>query len=379
MDDWFGLYFQHVHFRQDRWLKVIALYWDQIYHLYNDETQTSLPRISPTEIALSSAGFVRPIVPSTTSIERAADQFITATSALDIASYRPGAAPRGISSWEFEESLASWKVSPPLVALLREMGWATDAGGNRLWMHDVLAQAYLLFLAGGVADELGAAPLADDSFYQSTAGLSASRLIAGMSSEPAPLMTSDEQRAYLVNLAITAVLPRDIDQYSVDKIIDFRNRYPGERAMFKQAVNDLVIESTQLESMRNREALLDHLRTRYEGRVAPALNSLDRAMRGQRMDTALGVMNIQVAAPAAVSSSLALLALHPAAPGAAAIGLGGLAIGVWKSAQQASRQKRTTLTQSPVSYLYHLREDLNPTSLAENVRQAIARFAPRRG
>ncbi|MEU0507570.1 DUF6236 family protein [Nocardia sp. NPDC005998] len=376
MDDWFGLYFQHVHFRRDRWLKVIALYWDQIYHLYNDETQTSLPRISPTELALSSAGFVRPITPSTASIERAAEQFIAATSALDIARYRPGVAP-GISSWEFEESLASWKVSPPLVALLREMGWATDAGGDRLLMHEVLAQAYLLFLAGGVADELGAAPLADDSFYQSTAGLSAKRLIAGMSSEPAPLMTSDEQRAYLVNMAITTVLPRDIDEYPVDKIIDFRNRYRGERAMFKHALNGLVIESTQLEGVRNREALLDHLRARYENRVAPALDSLDRAMRGQRMDTVLGVMNIQAAAPAALSSSLALLALHPAAPGAAAIGLGGLAIGVWKSAQQASRQHRTTLAESPVSYLYHLREDLNPTSLAENVRQAIARFAPR--
>jgi len=99
-------------------------------------------------------------------------------------------------------------------------------------------------------------------------------------------------------------------------------------------------------------------------------------MRGLRIDTMLGTMNVQPPAPAAAASALALLALRPSAGEAAAIGFGGLALGVGKSAQQARSSRDAALTASPVSYLYHLHRDLNPVGLAERLRHATARFTP---
>jgi hypothetical protein len=101
-------------------------------------------------------------------------------------------------------------------------------------------------------------------------------------------------------------------------------------------------------------------------------------MRGMRIDTVKSTMNVQAAAPAAVASSLAVLALHPSAAEAAAIGFGGLALGVWTSARGAAGTRDAALTASPVSYLYHLRHDLQPLDLAERLRQATACFSPPR-
>ena len=227
MDDWFGLYFQHVHFRQERWLKTTALYWDQLYHLYNDETETSFPRISASELALASAGVLRPVTPRPETIERTATQFMAATSTLAPASYQVWTAPAG-NDRDFEESLASWKVSRPLVELLGEIGWLRSGEGGRWVMRRELVQAYLLMLAGAVASEIGAAPLADDSFQQSAAGLTVRRLVDGLTGVPPGFVALDEQRVFLVNMAITTVLPRDIDRCPIEKIIDFRNSYPGD-------------------------------------------------------------------------------------------------------------------------------------------------------
>jgi GNAT superfamily N-acetyltransferase len=171
-------------------------------------------------------------------------------------------------------------------------------------------------------------------------------------------------------------LPRDIDGCPVSKIIDFRARYAGERARFNESVTRLITESEELTDIRDEHVLLDHLKASYDNQLGPALRDLERAMRGARIDTVTGAMNVQAAVPAAVASSLALLALHPSAAQAAAIGFGGLALGVWTSARRAAGTRGTALASSPVSYLYHLRHDLQPLDLAERLRQATAQFSP---
>ena len=377
MSSIFGLYYPHVHFRDDRWLKVAALYLDGLYHLYSNSAEITLPEISRTEIALAHGGFTKGIHPSQEIVDRTADRFIAAVSGTDLAQYRiPSGSP--VDAFQIDmgrAAIAAWKISPSLLDLLKETGVAHDLGGGRLAMEPGLVHAYLLMLGTELSTDLGASPLADNVPDHAAAGLTARRLLAGLREDAPPPVETEEQRSILVNLAITTVLPQDIDDCPVGKIVDFRARYAAERARFNEAVTHLVTESEQLEDIRDEQALLDHLKASYDSRIAPALADLEQALRGLRIDTVTGTMNVQAAVPT-VASSLAVLALHPSAAEAAAIGFGGLALGVWTSARKAGGQRDTTLKTSPVSYLYHLEHDLNPVDLAERLRRATARFSP---
>ncbi|MEV4582037.1 DUF6236 family protein [Nonomuraea jabiensis] len=375
MDNWFGLYYPHVHFRDDRLLKVVALYLDGLFHFTNVSALDSLPRISRTELALADAGFLRPVVPDVGSIERTAERFAAALAEIDLTGYRV-TSDNPVSAYDVDRALALWKVSPTLTDLLLEAGTAQRIGRGRLAIDPGLAHAYLLTLGDEFAPELGAFPLADDPFDQATSGLTARRLVSGMSGAPLPLGGQEEQRCLLVNLAITTVVPRDLRACPVHKILKFRTRYSGERARFRQAVTRLIEEATHSDGITDAEVLVAHLRATYDNHLAPALTDLRRALGGLRVDTVLGAVNIQAAAPAAAATGLALLAVQPSARDAAIIGAGGLALGLWRSARQSGAERQKALAASPVSYLYHLQHSLAPLSLAEQARAAVARFAP---
>lgn len=371
----FGLYYPHVHFRDEGWLKLSALYLDRLYHLYDNFAEITLPSITQTEMSLAVDDFTKAIRPSPEVADRAAERFLNAVSGTDLAQYRmPFDSP--VTADDFETALAAWKMPNPLADLLKETGVARDIGRGRLALDPGLVHAYLLTLATEMAVELGASPLAEEAYDQAAAGLTARRLVAGLREERLPLIEAEEQRSVLVNLAITTILPRDIDVCPVSKIIEFRARYAAERARFNDSVIRLITESEQLESIRDQQVLLDHLKASYDSQMAPALRDLQQALRGLRIDTVTGTMNVQAAVPAAAASSLALLALHPSAAQGAAIGFGGLALGVWTSARRTAGMRGASLAASPVSYLYHLQHDLGAVGLAERLRHAAARFSP---
>jgi uncharacterized protein DUF6236 len=306
---------------------------------------------------------------------RTAARFIEAISAIDLKGYRV-ATEAPVTSYDLRNALAAWKISSPLVELLAEAGSVRTVRDGRLAVDSRLAHAYLLTLGTEIAADLGASPLADDAFDHAAAGLSARRVAAGLGGTPLPLAAAEERVTALVNIALSVVVPRDFARCPVHKIIDFRRRYAGERARFNQAVSSLLADAPRLDTIHSESALLEHLRALYDTQIAPALDDIERAMRGLRIDTALGTVNTQTAVPTAAATSVALLALHPSASTAAAIGFGGLALGVWKAARDAGRSRTAALDASPVSYLFHLRHDLSPLSLAEQVRAVTARFTP---
>ena len=375
MENVFGLYYPHVHFRDDQWLKAAALYLDRLYHLYDNFAEITLDSLTQTEMSLALADFTKAVRPNPETVDRAAERFLDAVSGTDLTCYRvPFDSP--VTARDFETALAAWKIASPLVDLLKETGIARDIGRGRLGMDPGLVHAYLLTLATEMSAELGTSPLAEEAYDQAAAGLTARRLLAGLRGETMPVVEAEEQRSVLVNLAVKTVLPRDIAACPVGKIIEFRERYASERARFNESVTRLVTESEQLQGIRDKRVLLEHLQASYDSQMAPALRDLEGALRGLRIDTVTGSMNVQAAMPAAVAGSLALLAVHPSVAEAGAVGFGGLALGVWTSARRIGGTRKAALTASPVSYLFHLRHDLDPVSLAERLRQATARFSP---
>ncbi|TKK78981.1 hypothetical protein FDA94_36295 [Herbidospora galbida] len=377
MNSWFGLYYPHVHIRDAGWLKTVSLYLDGLYRFEDASAFDSLPRIGRTELALVGEGFLKSVTPPRAAVEQAADRFAAALAEIDLTRFEapPEMDPRAmIRPDELDQTLARWKIAPSLADLLLETSTARAAGEGRLTIDPVLAHAYLLILGTELAPELGAVPLADDAFGQAAIGVSARRLLTGLTGN-APRSAAEERRTLLLDLAITAAYPRDLRDLPVHRIIDFRERYAAERVRFRRALDSLIEEARHLDGIAEPQILADHLRVCYETQVAPAVRELDKAMRGLRIDTVLGTINVQAAAPAAVTGSLALMALQPSATAAVVLGAGGLAIGVWASARSARRQRGATLAASPYSYLFHLHHDLAPSAVVRLAYRSATRFS----
>ncbi|WP_405876703.1 MULTISPECIES: DUF6236 family protein [unclassified Streptomyces] len=379
MSDWFGLYYRHVHFEDERWLKLTALYWDRFYRFHVPQHTDTLPSISRTEIKLFEDKFLRDVVPQPWDVQQAAELLLQALDSIDLSRYSvlPTDAP-GLSA--LRDDLAAWKAPDWLIERLTGLGLAAQSTESlgRIQMHSTLADAYMLLLGSQAAPGYGAVPLTEDVFDHAGTARAARRLVAGVLGQSAPELEVDERAALLVNLSVAAVLPRDLDAIAVDRIIQFKRRYAGERARFRDAVDVMVTEAAQLDRITEREVLLDHLQTRFDTRIRPALEDLQRAMRGQRMETAWGAINVQVAAPPVMTSALAVLATQPSIEQSAAIGLGGFAIGVSAAALQHRRRREQELGASPMAYLHQLQTGLAPLSLTERVHAAARRLAPPR-
>ncbi len=367
---WIGLYYPRFRVRDERWLKLTALYWDRLYSLWPNR-QVEIGR---TQQDLKDSGFIRTMTPSFSSCDRAALEFAQVAIALDPVAFRVSSDPRHTVELEHLDNV---KMAGRLVEQMIQMGLAVHSDRYGVWMHPTLARVYLLLLGRYVAAECGACTLTDDETEHAAARVEAGRLLEGVLLEqPAQVSPQREQAALLVDLAVTTVIPRDLEEVPSSKILAFRERYAGERARFQEAVATLAKEIAELDGVRDHEMLLDHLRAHFETRIQPGLNDLKRALRGLGMEAAWGAMNVQVSAPVAVAGGLAAYALHPSASQAAVLGTGGLALGLWRTYQQRSQRRAETLAASQFAYLYRLETDLAPIALAERLRDALARFTP---
>jgi hypothetical protein len=386
----FGLYYPHVRFRDERWLKATALYWERMYRLFpEDEGYQTLPTVSTVEQEFADAGFVNEVHPGDSTLRNAAEHFAAVLGSLDLSQYRlddreltefrdefPGfAAPVG---WEnLLDYVADWKLEPDYFIELTKQRLAVR-NGPRLWMHPALAHAYLLVLGMELADDYGANPVSDEEVHHSAGGQDVRALVATCLADgtAAPSTEPGQYDAILINLAVATVLPRNLDAVQPEQIIRFRQKYAGERMRFRQKVEELLREAGELDRIRDQNVLVDHLQVCYDVELKPALVDLQKALRGGGVETMLSAMDVQVAVPAAAATGLAAFAVHPAAPVAAAFGGAGFALGLWKTAIRQRRERTTTLAQSPVAYLHHLQTDLAPAPLVERVRSAVARITP---
>lgn len=403
----FGLYYPHVRFRDERWLKTTALYWDRMYRLFpNGEYYDSVPNVSSVEEAFTDAGFVKEAHPEDEARRRAAKIFAGILGSLDLEQYRlaierfddlqHAIAARDqqatfsavldaayAAGWEkLLDYVADWKLESGYLAELIEQRLAirnpTTWDTGRLWMHPTLAHAYLLVLGMDLANDYGASAVSDEEIHHSAGGQDLRKLVATCLADgtAAPSVEPGQHEAILINLAVATVLPRDLDAVHPEQIIRFRERYAGERLRFRREVDELLNGAVELDRIRDRSVLIDHLQARYDTELKPALEDLRRALRGGGIETALSAMDLQVAVPTAAATGLAELAVHPAAPVAVALGGAGFAIGLWKTAIRRRRQRSATLADSPVAYLHHLQTDLAPVPLVERVRKAVARITP---
>jgi hypothetical protein len=356
-----GLYYPLINFKDDAWLKSTALYWDRMGRIVPSGFH---PHDSAAVKELQQHGYIDDYRPGEGDLIAAGKPFfeLVATSGEALRSrYGVKSTTRSLLSHVFYP-----KLEYRLASVLRSQGLAIFDGA-RVLMHPRLVAVYMTALADIMAQNRQLSPLTDGvTSHLAVAGLTTPRLAAILLDEPAIARRQPQEAevaAWMAGIAFSYVLPASIESVPVQQIIEFRERYPEERATFQSYITSLVLELEGLDEIEDRDAIRHHLEVTHEKLIAPRLNELERKLRLSHIDTMYSVVNVQTTAPPAFAAALGMTGL---ADPLVLTGVG-LAVGLWGVLRKATAHRSELATSSPVSYLYRARRDLDPGKVAKEM------------
>ncbi len=374
-----ALYYPFIHFKNDDWLKLSALYWDRMGRIV---PATYTPDDSPTVKALGNfvvtlePGMVRPEfgIRFVDFVERNATALRTRydiglrSAWNELPEWRRPSVRGGPSGHDKRLGYVYFeKMSPDLrqVMLDANIAMLDDHATTWIGMHPLLADVYMTALADQLADERSMHPLTDVTIHHLAIGGGtidrvADALLPKDGVGALPGETDTESVAACV--AIETVLPKGLSQVPVDRILEFRERYPEERGKFQQYMQGFVGERSWLATARDRKTLEDRLADEYAKSLTPQITELKEKLRDCRIDTITGVMSMKVEVPGIAVGAAALLGVVAAPVGI----LAGVALAVIP-VLRARKKEQQELLRQPLAFLLHAEKDLQPASVATSI------------
>jgi hypothetical protein len=379
----FGLYYPFIHFKDENWLKLSAIYFDKMYRVVPSGYRTE-----DSETVKALGDFVDVVLP-----EEVAPRFVE-TFAEFFDQFQGTLVERygvhKIDEWKGRHQrlipptaggpsgkdprldyVHLGKIPPDISERLLKSRLAKFDPGDVAWvgMHPVLARVYITALADQLAGQRQLQPMTDETLdHLAISGLTPERLAQLLLGE---VQLVDERRSEreieqaFAFLAVQNVVPKNIAEVPAAKIVKIRERLAGERGKFQAAAVDFAHKNAGLVDVADERAFQAHLKAEFDKTIAPELEKLKDALRGNDVDVALSAVNVKVELPALAATTLAALGLglNPLA-GAAA----GVALLVAKVLRDRRKGRQALLTTSPVSYLFRVEEELSPAILANWVR-----------
>jgi hypothetical protein len=395
-----ALYYPFIHFKDDDWLKLAALYWDRMARIvprsYEERGDGGVVLERDSDITRQLADevdFIRNLSPNevTYPVSQLFERLLTRHAEELRAKYDVN------KRWEWpadpvtsayaqlrDPSLAyvhSTKLDAGLIGHLESESLAiAHPEGNQIWagMHPRLAAVYMSALAEEVATANGHQPISDETLdHVAAAGWSLPRLAAALLDQPslaedAELLESkdaasdavdQELRGALAMVSVRAVVPKDPKELSVTEIAHIRNDLGNELTRFQEFIDDFAAGLPHLTTNADPEAIADHLRLAHEKKVQPLMDELDGRLRSAGVDTALTAVSTSIATPA-------VLTLIPAL----SIPAAAVALSVIPVVLAKRRQTREVYEKSPVAYLYRLEKGLEPQTLLARVEERVRGF-----
>ena len=380
-----GLYYPYIHFKQDSWLKLSALYWDRMGRIvpigYKREDSSTVRELGD---------FVENLHPQwvTPSFGERFLKFVNQYGAklrdqYDVdrvhewpmvplsrqppkAGGSSGTDPR--MSYVFFE-----KMTMDICDAMKASKIAQPEPSDSRWigMHPRLADVYMTALAEQLARERGLYPLTDEAVDHVAVGEESIERLAQALIGDVNLVDdgpSEDVESYSVFVSLESVLPVGIEQLSVDRILQFRAKYPGERASFQERVLKFVKARKWLEEVPDEKVLLDRIESEFNKELKPELDALREKYRDAGIETAAGAMAMHIGVPAIIGKA-ALIAGFAANPVAAAAAGAALAVvPILRGRRKAKREIRS----SGVSYLLRIERDLQPSQLSRWISKACS-------
>jgi hypothetical protein len=181
----------------------------------------------------------------------------------------------------------------------------------------------------------------------------------------------------MLSLAFRTVVPANLDEISVERLISFRDTHSSERQAFQDEMSRLVLNLvTELPNVADPAVFAEHLAVEYEKAVTPKLKDLRKAMKSSAFETIDSIANVQCVVPPVISTAAIAAGITLAAP--LALGAGALfgALGIWNIVRARQATRAQALADSDVRYLYSIERDLGPAALAQSMTTPVRRFEP---
>lgn len=389
MPSYIGLYYPFIHFKDDWWLKLAALYWDKMGRIVPTEYGT---RDSETVKRLADElGFIENFAPGAETKDLG-ERFLALLQQHE-AKLR---ARYGVSqSDQWQEDPITKAAAPPgsdakFAYIFYEKMWPElqdalvntglaqpERAGDPRWvgMHPRVASVYMTALAEEIAANRGLHPTTDECLaHVAVSGATLERLAQALLEDvklTGPASTQHEIEVQMATVALESVIPRNIKSVPVEKIISLRKKHPAALATFQDYLNGLVAEMRQLQEVKDAPALKTHLEAEYEKKLKPELDALRARLRSLQVDAVTGAFNMQFSIPPL------------AATGATALGLdvnpllalgGGFALGLIPVLRDKQKQAREAVKSSPAAWLMRAEENLKPATLSSWVRTSARQF-----
>jgi hypothetical protein len=388
-----GLYYPYIHFKDEQWLRIAALYWARMARIVPDDYP--LRDSEDVRRLAGELGFVKNLAPSErvkgevgkefADLVRKKGEALVARYGVHLRDqWPPDPYSMQVAGPVGPEASLGWihvdKVDFQLRNALIDSGLGlNNRGGDPMWVgvHPRLAAVYMSALAEGLGRANLLSPVTDESLSHLAVGgwplpRLAQALLDQRLTDAAPGV--DQLADALAVLAIGYVVPRNLSNIPVTKIVQLRREHAAELDAFRTHVANLAVDLGQLAKVEDPALLTEHLRVVYETKLAPAKRELERGLRSAGVDTAMGAMNVQLAAPALLTSTAALAGatVHPL------VALGGaLVVGAIPVLRKHRAARKGQTEETPVAYLMHVERGLAPNTLLNWCREHLYRFLGR--
>ncbi|MFI8822651.1 DUF6236 family protein [Streptomyces sp. NPDC053431] len=398
-----GLYYPYIHCRDERWLKLTALYWPKLARVVPDGYPVA---DSDTVAALDDGlgGFLQPTSPGAAAeavaplflellrehgvalraihgiseTQRAHGYRVMAEASAPAVGMRTRVAQRRLGLAALHED----EVAPALRNALLEhrLAFATARthppyryGIPWLAMSPRLAWLYKCVLTDELARRTRFAPLTDQSVSHAVhgwdAGLVARALLdLGDHTPPSPA-ESLEQAVGLLSLRL--VVPENLDAVPVEKIVRLRTRHRAEFDAFTNAVSTVTKNLREsLGSIDDPDALRQYLELAIAQSFETPLADLRKSMNFLGITTTFGAMNSKFE----LGTATALL-LGGIPAGQPLVMASGAVLGLAALRHSTARARDAQLRTTPTAYLLRVEKDLRPRQLHKRVTRGLGRIA----
>jgi hypothetical protein len=379
------LYYPYINFRNEEWLKLVALYGDSVSRIVPVHYPT---RTSDTITALTENKFIRNISPAAAGDAPAKmfRDFLVQYSDL----LQPEYAVDRTQPWGSDPDdrhLEDQEVTRRAYVEASKLGGieinelektqlvikGRDGDINWIGMHPRLANLYMTLLANAVANtkplrltadfasdhvNVHASSVEDIGKVLLPDAFKAEELLAGGGpSVPSAFAT----------FVFEQIVPDGLADTPIEKILKLRNDHYEDLVKYQAAIEAFVTDHAYLADIDDVDELQAHLQKEFKGRIEPALKKLKDGLWLAKVKFWSGVVALSFTPPA-------VLALGPLAAAPLITGAVAGAVGLLNMTAKTRGDVEGVLDGNQYSWLHHIKRDLQPTTVVNEILSKAQSF-----
>ena len=298
MDATFGhaLYYPYIHFQDENWLKSAALYYDGLSRIVPERFNPNDSHV--VKILNDEIGFIKNIPPGWAAAAIVHDFLDFARRELTDSQRRKRIIQRigrtlpSNSGFivHVDKMAMALREELPKLGLAKFLGRQDIRNGGWYEFEPVTGALYMTYLANNIAESRGLPIVTDSPIYQPFIRVAQSdnsqrRIDAGHA---------------LASIVIKTAVPQQIEDISIKKVIQFRNKHNDERHQFYEGIRNLVKDFPRIDDSNSLQDCLNH----HQKSIDNALKNLKLSFKSVGISCTTGLLGLSIPSWASKFASL---------------------------------------------------------------------------